>query len=83
MTGCSAEAARGLTNGKLYEHLECILVHSKARGPEPIGQRDGGCTHCPTVGEGGVSERLVLCREITWCRARGGEPRRTPDRGVR
>lgn len=66
-----------------WSGLECIRVHSKARGPGPTGQKDGGCTHCPPEGEGGVSERLMLCRETTWSRAGCGDQRRGHQTGIK
>lgn len=56
VAGYLVAAACGQATG--YEHLKCIHVHIKDRG-----QRDSGCTHCPTV-------RREVCQKDSYCAGR-------------
>lgn len=66
-----------IQNGRVLSRSSSCGGPLFAAGTEGLSPQDrgmdGGCTHCPAPGEGGVSERLLLCRETTWSRAGGGD----------
>lgn len=80
VAGHSAGAAYGLATG--HEHLECIHAQSKARGPEPTAQRNGSCTHCPTVGRE-VWRKIHTVQGGNWEQGWGGGQREGHQTGVK